>query len=43
LGFFGVELFFALSGYLLGQIMWRIFDKGTSPEMVFNFWQRRWF
>lgn len=43
LGFFGVELFFALSGYLLGQIMWRIFDKGTSLEIVFNFWQRRWF
>ncbi|MBC7846286.1 MAG: acyltransferase [Flavobacterium sp.] len=43
LGFFGVELFFALSGYLLGQIMWRIFDKGSSLEIVFNFWQRRWF
>lgn len=43
LGFFGVELFFALSGYLLGQIMWRIFGKDTSPAVVFNFWQRRWF
>lgn len=43
LGFFGVELFFALSGYLLGQIMWRIFDKGASVAIVFNFWQRRWF
>lgn len=43
LGFFGVELFFALSGYLLGQIMWRIFNKKTSTGVVFNFWQRRWF
>ena len=43
LGFFGVELFFALSGYLLGKIMWRIFDKGASLPIVFNFWQRRWF
>jgi peptidoglycan/LPS O-acetylase OafA/YrhL len=43
LGFFGVELFFALSGYLLGQVMWRIFDKGISFEIVFIFWQRRWF
>lgn len=43
LGFFGVELFFALSGYLLGQIMWRNFDNGTSLKIVINFWQRRWF
>lgn len=43
LGFLGVELFFALSGYLLGKIMWRIFDKDTSHQIVINFWQRRWF
>lgn len=43
LGFFGVEIFFALSGYLLGQIMWRIFDKDVSLSTMFNFWQRRWF
>ncbi|HSN48887.1 MAG TPA: acyltransferase, partial [Flavobacterium sp.] len=24
-------------------IMWRIFDKGSSVLVVFNFWQRRWF
>ncbi|WP_373406497.1 acyltransferase family protein [Flavobacterium sp. FZUC8N2.13] len=43
LGFFGVEFFFALSGYLLGQIMWRVFNNDTSFKIVFNFWQRRWF
>jgi peptidoglycan/LPS O-acetylase OafA/YrhL len=43
LGFFGVELFFALSGYLLGQVLWRIFDNNVFHEIVLNFWQRRWF
>lgn len=43
LGFFGVELFFALSGYLLGQIMWRIFEREVTFKIMFNFWQRRWF
>src|SRR5437868_3297260 len=43
-GFWGVELFFGLSGYLIGQILWRNFsrvDNWTFRHMT-NFWSRRW-
>ncbi len=44
LGFWGVELFFALSGYLIGQILWRNFNasENWSAKNVVNFWSRRW-
>ncbi|TCD02675.1 acyltransferase family protein [Pedobacter psychroterrae] len=44
LGFWGVELFFALSGYLIGQILWRNFNasENWSLKNVVNFWSRRW-
>jgi len=43
-GFWGVELFFALSGYLIGQILWRNFSTNNSWtfKQIFNFWSRRW-
>src|SRR5262249_6922490 len=41
----GVELFFVLSGYLIGGILIRAFEK--APEFTFGevkrFWIRRWF
>jgi peptidoglycan/LPS O-acetylase OafA/YrhL len=43
-GFWGVEIFFGLSGFLIGQILWRNFaanEQWTLPH-VLNFWSRRW-
>lgn len=39
-GYFGVELFFVLSGYLIGGILLRGLPAG---ERVTTFWARRWF
>ncbi|QHS63543.1 acyltransferase family protein [Chitinophaga agri] len=44
LGFGGVELFFGLSGFLIGQILWRSYSASNkwSFRHVMNFWSRRW-
>lgn len=41
-GYFGVELFFVLSGFLIGGILLRALEEGTSPATLTNFWTRRW-
>lgn len=40
-GFFGVELFFVLSGFLIGGILIRELTSNGSA-VLFSFWQRRW-
>lgn len=42
-GFYGVELFFALSGYLIGRILWRAGDSLRDPRELLRFYARRWF
>ncbi|UZM16487.1 acyltransferase [Pseudomonas kielensis] len=43
-GFLGVELFFVLSGFLIGSIMIsKVEVSKSSFGWVLNFWTRRWF
>jgi peptidoglycan/LPS O-acetylase OafA/YrhL len=41
-GFFGVELFFVLSGFLIGRLLINILDTGVSRRAWLVFMTRRW-
>ena len=42
-GFYGVELFFVLSGFLIGQILLRTGPEIGNPRNLLLFYVRRWF
>ncbi|MEI7616870.1 MAG: acyltransferase [Actinomycetota bacterium] len=40
----GVSIFFVLSGYLIGKILFKIIQNSElKPKDLLNFWIRRWF
>lgn len=39
----GVAVFFVLSGFLIGSIMLKSFQKEINLRLLFNFWIKRWF
>ncbi len=43
LGVIGVQIFFILSGFLIGQILIRDFALEGKFATVINFWKRRWY
>lgn len=42
LGFLGVELFFVLSGFLIGSILIKTFEQNIGIKSLRIFWIRRW-
>ena len=42
-GFYGVELFFALSGFLIGSLLIRTGSALAQPDRLVTFYIRRWF
>jgi peptidoglycan/LPS O-acetylase OafA/YrhL len=43
MGFYGVEIFFVLSGFLIGQIFIRELTQSLTLQTIKTFWIRRWF
>lgn len=42
IGTAGVEVFFSLSGFLIGGILLRAIEQGPDPRALLRFWTRRW-